>query len=131
MSIDTISITDDKNDADRMIGLLDSTLRDAPESDWKIVFGHFPCHSGGHYGGSKEIREKVLPIMKEHKVDMYLAGHDHNLQHWKEAGLFAKGIGKTKVSKELYGKARIQLQITKSFIKFHCRKAEPKNLNPN
>ena len=97
MSIDTISIEDDKNDADRMIGLLDSTLGEAPESDWKIVFGHFPCHSGGHYGGSKEIREKVLPIMKQHKVDMYLAGHDHNLQHWKEAGLFAKGIGKTKI----------------------------------
>ena len=58
MSIDTISITDDKNDADRMIGLLDSTLRDAPESDWKIVFGHFPCHSGATMGDPKKSEKR-------------------------------------------------------------------------
>ena len=26
----------------------------------------------------------VWPVMKRHGVDYYLAGHDHNLQHWVE-----------------------------------------------
>ena len=93
VSIDTISIDQDKNNAQNMIQLLESELSNTDTSDWKIVFGHYPCHSGGHYGGSDSIREKVLPIMKRYNVDMYLAGHDHNLQHWEPKGLFSKGIG--------------------------------------
>ena len=93
VSIDTISINKDKNNAQDMIRLLESELSNADKSDWKIVFGHYPCHSGGHYGGFDSIREKVLPIMKKYNVDMYLAGHDHNLQHWEPKGHFTKGIG--------------------------------------
>ena len=82
VSIDTVSIEDNKNGAFGMKELLDSELAKADSDAWKIVFGHYPCHSGGHYGGSKEIQEQVLPIMKAHDVDFYLTGHDHNLQHW-------------------------------------------------
>ena len=86
VSIDTVSIEDNKNGALGMKELLDSELAKAGSEAWKIVFGHFPCHSGGHYGGSEEIQEQVLPIMKEHNVDFYLTGHDHNLQHWTTRG---------------------------------------------
>ena len=84
VSIDTISIEDDKNSASDMISLLDSELESADDAGWKVVFGHFPCHSGGHYGGSDTIRESVEPIMKRNSVDFYLSGHDHNQQHWVE-----------------------------------------------
>lgn len=86
VSIDTVSIEDNKNGALGMKELLDSELAKAGSEAWKIVFGHFPCHSGGHYGGSEEIQEQVLPIMKEHNIDFYLTGHDHNLQHWTTRG---------------------------------------------
>jgi len=83
VSVDTISIHDDLNNADDMLSLLSSELESA-DSDWKIVFSHFPVHSGGPYTGSHTIRRKVLPILKDNDVDFYLTGHDHNQQHWVE-----------------------------------------------
>merc|ERR1711962_1422577 len=67
-----------------MLELLVSELGKADDNDWKVVFGHYPCHSGGHYGGFSSIQEQVLPIMKGFNVDFYLTGHDHNQQHWTE-----------------------------------------------
>ena len=84
VSIDTLSIDYDKNEASGMLELLDSEL--GKSNDWKIVFGHYMCHSGGHYGGYESVRTKVLPIMKRHNVDFYLTGHDHNQQHWVVRG---------------------------------------------
>jgi len=28
--------------------------------------------------------QKLLPIMERHKVDVYVCGHDHNLQHLRD-----------------------------------------------
>ena len=101
VSIDTIAIDGNKNGAAGMLELLVSELGKADDNDWKIVFGHYPCHSGGHYGGFSSIQEQVLdiirhnplstlaqvlPIMKGFNVDFYLTGHDHNQQHWTERG---------------------------------------------
>ena len=82
VSIDTVSIEDDKNCATCMIMLLRSELASADSSAWKIVYGHYPMHSGGHYGGSDSLRSSVEPILEQNKVDFYLSGHDHNQQHW-------------------------------------------------
>ena len=78
VSIDTISIEKDKNDASGMINLLKSDLKNAAEGDWKIVFGHYPCHSGGQYSGSTVLQEKVLPIMKMHNVDFLKKLHQRH-----------------------------------------------------
>ena len=86
VSVDTVSIDQNKNEAEAMKELLDSELATARDKEWKIVFGHYPCHSGGGYSGIKSMREQILPIMKAHNVDFYLAGHDHNLQHWRTRG---------------------------------------------
>jgi len=91
VSIDTVSIDDDKNGAAGMIKLLSDELESADDDGWKIVFGHFPVHSGGHYGGSDTLRDEVLPIMKGNNVDFYVTGHDHNQQHWVERGN-SKGV---------------------------------------
>ena len=71
VSIDTVSIEESKNDSKGMLKLLDSTLSRADPSDWKIVFGHYPCYSGGLYSGSPTIREKVLPILERHKAGFF------------------------------------------------------------
>ena len=94
VSIDTVSIDEDKHSPQVLLDQLDYELgRD--ESDWKIVFAHYPCYSAGNHPGYDSTRKKVLPIMEKHNVDMYLAGHDHDLQHWvKEHGA---GMGKSDV----------------------------------
>ena len=64
VSIDTIAIDGNKNGAADMLELLVSELSKADHNDWKIVFGHYPCHSGGHYGGFSSIQEQVLDIIR-------------------------------------------------------------------
>ena len=88
-SVDTVSIDDNINDAESQKELLDSELAKVGQDAWKIVFGHFPCHSGGGYSGITSTRQQILPIMRRHNVDFYLTGHDHNLQHWRSKEDFA------------------------------------------
>ncbi|KAI5084409.1 hypothetical protein GOP47_0000578 [Adiantum capillus-veneris] len=52
---------------------------------WKIVVGHHTIRSIGHHGDYPELLEKLLPILEEHKVDVYINGHDHNVQHIKRS----------------------------------------------
>ena len=82
VSVDTVSIDDDENDAAAMKELLESELVAAGDNAWMIVFGHFPSHSGGGYSGIASTRDQIEPILYAQNVDFYLSGHDHNLQHW-------------------------------------------------
>ena len=86
VSVDTVSIEKNKNNPNRMINTLDKDLKNADKKDWKIVFGHYPCHSGGRYSGYDILQEKIEPRMKKYSVDFYISGHDHNLQHWVTKG---------------------------------------------
>ena len=52
---------------------------------WKLVYGHHPIYSAGVHADSQELIKRLLPILKG-RVDVYLAGHDHDLQHLKEDG---------------------------------------------
>ncbi|HEY7547827.1 MAG TPA: metallophosphoesterase [Blastocatellia bacterium] len=54
---------------------------------WKIVYAHHPIYNVGEHGDNKELIERLFPLLKG-RVDIYLAGHDHNLQHLKpESGV--------------------------------------------
>ena len=62
---------------------------------WKVVHGHHPIYAEGFLGDSPRLIARLLPLLKG-KVDIYLAGHDHDLQHLKpEDGLhfFISGGG--------------------------------------
>ncbi|MEJ8844909.1 tartrate-resistant acid phosphatase type 5 family protein [Lacibacter sp. H375] len=51
---------------------------------WKIVVGHHPMYSGGSRTegyDTKAIRNTLKPMFEKYKVDVYLAGHEHSLQH--------------------------------------------------
>lgn len=56
----------------------------ASRARWKIVYGHHPIYSNGPHaspqGDLPRIREYLLPVLVRHGVDLYLAGHDHDLQ---------------------------------------------------
>jgi 3',5'-cyclic AMP phosphodiesterase CpdA len=50
---------------------------DAP---WKIVFGHHPIYSSGHYGSNEAFIRDLTPIFVKHNVQLYLCGHDHDYE---------------------------------------------------
>jgi tartrate-resistant acid phosphatase type 5 len=46
-----------------------------------IAMGHHPIFSNGPHGDHKVLVRDWEPLLKKHKVHMYLAGHDHDMQH--------------------------------------------------
>jgi tartrate-resistant acid phosphatase type 5 len=47
---------------------------------WKIVYGHHPIYSDGEHGDSPELIERLMPLLRN-RVQLYLSGHEHDLQH--------------------------------------------------
>lgn len=65
---------------------LDSVLT-ASKEPWKIVIGHHPIYTAGlAYRDSPELIRELKPILQKHHVQLYLCGHDHNLQHSRVPG---------------------------------------------
>ncbi len=63
-----------------MMAWLDDTLA-ASQDDYSIVVCHHPIYSLGDKGPvSNRMVSNVLPILEAHNVDVYLVGHDHNMQ---------------------------------------------------
>ncbi|HLP35468.1 metallophosphoesterase [Lacibacter sp.] len=61
----------------------------SPNIKWKIVVGHHPMYTGGSRTegyDTKAIRNTLKPMFDKYKVDVYLAGHEHSLQHMQSAG---------------------------------------------
>ncbi len=48
-------------------------------ADYTLVFGHHPIYSAGLHGVLPHMEKLLLPLL-EGKADMYVCGHDHNLQ---------------------------------------------------
>ena len=62
---------------------MDSVLS-ASDADWKIVVGHHPLYSGGmRLYQTGNIERHLAPVFQKHQVDLYFAGHEHDLQHIK------------------------------------------------
>jgi tartrate-resistant acid phosphatase type 5 len=51
-----------------------------------VVMGHHPIFSNGPHGDHKVLIAEWEPLLQQHKVDFYLAGHDHDLQHLEFEG---------------------------------------------
>ncbi|HVR97850.1 MAG TPA: metallophosphoesterase [Thermoanaerobaculia bacterium] len=72
----------------------------ASTAPWKLVYGHHPVYTNGDHGGQRgflpELKDQLLPVLQDEKVDVYLAGHDHDLQALKPDGgvwFFVSGGG--------------------------------------
>jgi tartrate-resistant acid phosphatase type 5 len=46
-----------------------------------VVMGHHPIFSNGPHGDHKVLIRDWEPLLRRHKVHLYLAGHDHDMQH--------------------------------------------------
>ncbi len=49
-----------------------------PGMAWRIAVGHHPIWSNGLHGDSEDMARDVLPVLRRHKVPLYLSGHDHH-----------------------------------------------------
>ncbi|MFM8840797.1 MAG: purple acid phosphatase family protein [bacterium] len=68
-----------KGNDESLLEWLDTSL-EASKADWKIVVGHHMIRSYGVYGDQRFMINKVKPYLDKHKADLYLSGHDHDLQ---------------------------------------------------
>lgn len=89
-----------KDYVDKQLEWIDHTLSNAAaDVKWKIVVGHHPYYTVGpritNYD-TLTMRKAIAGVFEKHKVDVYLSGHDHSLQHLKPAGYthqFISGAG--------------------------------------
>ena len=85
---------------EKQLAWLNETLQQASaDVKWKIVVGHHPYYTVGprikNYD-TLAMRKAIAKTFEDHKVDIYLSGHDHSLQHLKPAGFthqFISGAG--------------------------------------
>lgn len=66
-------------EAQEQLKWLDDSLQQST-ARFKVCVGHYPVFSNGPHGGSKVLQDMLLPLFRKHHVDLYLCGHDHNLQ---------------------------------------------------
>ena len=73
--------------ADRQLAWLDKELAAARE-DWVVVVGHHPIYADTPKSTEErtDMQKRVDPILRRHRVDMYVCGHIHNFQHIKPQG---------------------------------------------
>jgi tartrate-resistant acid phosphatase type 5 len=53
---------------------------------WLVVMGHHPVFSNGPHGDTSMLVRDWEPLFRKHKVHLYLAGHDHDMQHLEFEG---------------------------------------------
>jgi tartrate-resistant acid phosphatase type 5 len=73
---------------------LDAELKKST-APWKVVYGHYHIYSATRLD-NKVLIDRLLPVLKKNHVNVYLNGHDHNLQEEKpEEGVhfFVSGGG--------------------------------------
>lgn len=59
---------------------LDSAMA-ASTAQWKIVAGHHPVYSASpKHGNTPELVHDLIPLLEKYHAQVYLSGHDHNLQ---------------------------------------------------
>ena len=75
-----------KEDADKQLAWLDSTLTAAKEQ-WVVVIGHHPLYAQTDKAIEEQtdLRKTVREVLRKHHVDMYVCGHIHNFQHIRMA----------------------------------------------
>jgi tartrate-resistant acid phosphatase type 5 len=68
---------------------------DRSRATWKVVYGHHPIYSEGAHEDNNTKIHQLLPVLRD-RADVYLAGHDHDMQHLKPEGrlhFFVAGSG--------------------------------------
>ncbi len=71
--------TNHNADWQAQLAWLEQQLRQS-DAPWKIVFGHHPIYSSGHYGTNSTFVKQLAPLFKKYGVQLYINGHEHNYE---------------------------------------------------
>jgi tartrate-resistant acid phosphatase type 5 len=75
-----------KQDTAKEMKWLKGVLENSKEQ-WKLVFGHHPVYSASKtHGNTKEMIDRVRPLLEKYHAQFYFCGHDHDFQHLHEKG---------------------------------------------
>ena len=75
-----------KQDTAKEMRWLKDVLANSKEQ-WILVFGHHPVYSAStKHGNTKEMIERVKPLLEKYRAQFYFCGHDHDLQRLHEKG---------------------------------------------
>lgn len=108
--IDTIDLTE------RELAWLEKGLAES-RAAWKIVYGHYQIFSatrGDNDEKQSDLVHRLLPVLVKERADLYICGHDHNLQvlepeggvHFVVAG--AGGAGLYEFEQENYSRSKFR-----------------------
>ncbi len=78
-AIDTMPIREGWAGHEEQLAWLDRALG-ASTARWKLVFGHHPLYTHSGRGQDDAMIRQLEPLLVEHGVDVYFAGHDHILE---------------------------------------------------
>ncbi|OQV22226.1 Tartrate-resistant acid phosphatase type 5 [Hypsibius exemplaris] len=53
----------------------------ASKANYIIVGGHYPVYSVAEHGSTDCLVNQLFPLLHQYRVQAYICGHDHNLQH--------------------------------------------------
>lgn len=87
---DTTEYSDaNKQNVEAQLQWLNNELGRDDNADWTIVAGHHPIYAQTPKQSSEreDLQSKVDPILRKHKIDMYVCGHIHNFQHIRKNGI--------------------------------------------
>jgi len=65
---------------------LETELRRPRTTPFLVVMAHHPVYSDGPHGDHPVLVRDWDPLLRKYHVDLYLAGHDHDLQHLEFEG---------------------------------------------
>jgi hypothetical protein len=117
----------------RQLKWLEYHLAAPRQSKWIIAAAHHPLFSNGAHGDNGVLQVHWGPLFKKYKLDFYICGHDHDVQHlqlanWYPSFIVAGGGGKrpTKMrrdargpfSRSLNGFAHLQFTADRAVVKF-------------
>lgn len=78
-AIDTNLLAADDAGASQQLNWLTDELSSS-KANWKIVLGHHPVITGGRHRILPEVYQALVPLLGQCGVDLYVSGHDHDLQ---------------------------------------------------
>jgi tartrate-resistant acid phosphatase type 5 len=70
----------------KQLAWLTAELEKPRSTPFLVVMGHHPIFSNGPHGDHPVLIRDWEPLLRKHKVHLYLAGHDHDMQHLEFEG---------------------------------------------
>jgi tartrate-resistant acid phosphatase type 5 len=101
----------------------------ASKATYLLVAGHYPVFSDGGHGDCDENAKVIKALLEQHKVDAYICGHDHSMQHMSNNGIefFVSGGGAFGARVGFHTKAQ-KLHFSKAIPGFMLHQADAHKL---